>query len=72
MKGYLLNDVNAEYIKIKIKHLHRTVLYLRKCEQLISSVVDSGDRHKVANIFANFRNNFSKLPNCDTQGPEGN
>ncbi len=37
----------------------------------IAGVVDASDKHKVANIFTNFRKN-SKWPQCDTQRPGGN
>jgi hypothetical protein len=40
-------------------------------KQLITSVVDNGDKHKVANISLNFRKNL-QWPLWNIQGPGGN
>jgi hypothetical protein len=39
--------------------------------QLIAGVVDTGEKHKVVNISANFRK-YSQKPQWDTLGPGGN
>ncbi len=39
-------------------------------KQLIAGVVDSGNKHKIANISANFCKNLNQ-PEWDTQGPGG-
>jgi hypothetical protein len=39
-------------------------------EQLIASVIDTGDKHSFANISANFRKH-SKRPQWNTWGPGG-
>jgi hypothetical protein len=43
----------------------------RHRRQFIAGVVDTGDKHKIVNISANFYKNL-KRPQWDTQGPGRN